>query len=123
MKYLVDSQTVIDFFNGKTELLHLFDDTENIYISAMSVGVLYEKVLCADDSEKKLKISKDFCQFLNVLPVDEAVAEKYAELKNIYESVDSALLWLCATAIVNDLVLVSSNPETSKVKETVSKKF
>lgn len=123
MKYLVDSQTVIDFFNGKTELLHLFDDTENIYISAMSVGILYEKVLCADDSEKKLKISKDFCQFLNVLPVDEAVAEKYAELKNIYESVDSALLWLCATAIVNDLVLVSSNPETSKVKETVSKKF
>lgn len=51
------------------------------------------------------------------------MAEKYAELKNIYESVDSALLWLCATAIVNDLVLVSSNPETSKVKETVSKKF
>ena len=123
MKYLVDSQTVIDFFNGKTELLHLFDDTENIYISAMSVGVLYEKVLCADDSEKKIKICKDFCQFLNVLPVDEAVAEKYAELKNIYESVDFALLWLCATAIVNDLVLVSSNPETSKVKETVSKKF
>lgn len=123
MKYLVDSQTVIDFFNGKTELFHLFEDTENIYISAMSVGILYEKVLCADVSEKKLKISKDFCQFLNVLPVDEAVAEKYAELKNIYESVDSALLWLCATAIVNDLVLVSSNPETSKVKETVSKKF
>lgn len=123
MKYLVDCQTVIDFFNGKTELFHYFEDTENIYISAISVGILYEKVLCADDSEKKLKISKDFCQFLNVLPVDEAVAEKYAELKNIYESVDSALLWLCATAIVNDLVLVSSNPETSKVKETVSKKF
>ena len=123
MKYLVDSQTVIDFFNGKTELFHLFDDTENIFISAMSVGILYEKVLCADDSEKKLKICKDFCKFLNVLPVDEAVAEKYAELKNIYESVDSAAIWMCATAIVNDLVLVSSNPETSKVKETVSKKF
>ena len=123
MKYLVDSQTVIDFFNGKTELFHLFEDTENIYISAMSVGILYEKVLCADDSEKKLKISKDFCQFLNVLPVDEAVAEKYAELKNIYESVDSAMLWMFATAIVNHLVLVSSNTETSKVKETVSKKF
>ena len=123
MKYLVDSQTVIDFFNGKTELFHLFDDTENIFISAMSVGILYEKVLCADDSEKKLKICKDFCKFLNVLPVDEAVAEKYAELKNIYESVDSAAIWLCATTIINDLVLVSSNPETSKVKETVSKKF
>ena len=123
MKYLVDSQTVIDFFNGKTELLHLFGDTENIYISAMSVGILYEKVLAAPKPDEKIKISKDFCQFLNVLPVDEAVAEKYAELKNIYESVDSALLWLCATAIVNDLVLVSSNPETSKVKETVSKKF
>ncbi|WP_318713981.1 type II toxin-antitoxin system VapC family toxin [Treponema sp.] len=123
MKYLVDSQTVIDFFNGKTELLHLFDDTENIYISAMSVGVLYEKILAAPKPDEKIKICKDFCQFLNVLPVDEAVAEKYAELKNIYESVDFALLWLCATAIVNDLVLVSSNPETSKVKETVSKKF
>ena len=87
------------------------------------VGVLYEKILAAPKPDEKIKICKDFCKFLNVLPVDEAVAEKYAELKNIYESVDSAAIWLCATAIVNDLVLVSSNPETSKVKETVSKKF
>lgn len=123
MKYLVESQTVIDFFNGKTELFHLFEDTENIYISAMSVGVLYEKVLAAPKPDEKIEISKDFCKFLNVLPVDEAVAEKYAELSARYKNVDSAALWLCATAIVNDLVLVSSNPETSKVKETVSKKF
>lgn len=123
MKYLVDSQTIIDFFNGKTELFHLFDDTENIYISAMSVGILYEKVLCADDSEKKLKISKDFCQFLNVLPVDEAVAEKNAELSARYKNVDSATLWLCAAAIVNDMVLVSSHPEISKIREVIAKQF
>ena len=87
------------------------------------VGVLYEKILDAPKPDKKIKICKDFCKFLNVLPVDEAVAEKYAELSARYKNVDSAMLWLCATAIVNDLVLVSSNPETSKVKETVSKKF
>lgn len=71
MKYLVDSETVIDFFKGKTELFHLFDDTENVFISAMSVGILYEKVLKADNPDEKLEISKDFCQLLNVLPVND----------------------------------------------------
>lgn len=123
MKYLVDSQTVIDFFNGKTELFHLFDDTENIYISAMSVGILYEKVLGAPEPDEKLKISKDFCRFLNVLPVDEAVADKYAELSAKYKAVDSAALWLCAAAIVNDMVLVSSHPEISKIREVIAKQF
>lgn len=61
MKYLVDSQTVIDFLNGKTELFHLFDDTENIYISAMSVGVLYEKVLAAPKTDEKLENLKIQC--------------------------------------------------------------
>lgn len=123
MKYLVDSETVIDFFKGKTELFHLFDDTENVFISAMSVGILYEKVLKADNPDEKLEISKDFCQLLNVLPVNEAIAEKYAELITKYNELNSAFIWLCATAIVNDLVLVSSHPEIIKIKEVVAKQF
>ena len=123
MKYLVDSETVIDFFKGKTELFHLFDDTENVFISAMSVGILYEKVLKADNPDEKLEISKDFCQLLNVLPVNEAIAEKYAELSTKYNELNSAFIWLCATAIVNDLVLVSSHPEILKIKEVVTKQF
>lgn len=123
MKYLVDSETVIDFFKGKTELFHLFDDTENVFISAMSVGILYEKVLKADNPDEKLEISKDFCQLLNVLPVNEAIAEKYAELITKYNELNSAFIWLCATAIVNDLVLVSSHPEILKIKEVVAKQF
>lgn len=123
MKYLVDSETVIDFFKGKTELFHLFDDTENVFISAMSVGILYEKVLKADNPDEKLEISKDFCQLLNVLPVNEAIAEKYAELNTKYNKLNSAFIWLCATAIVNDLVLVSSHPEILKIKEVVAKQF
>lgn len=123
MKYLVDSETVIDFFKGKTELFHLFDDTENVFISALSVGILYEKVLKADNPDEKLEISKDFCQLLNVLPVNEAIAEKYAELTTKYNKLNSAFIWLCATAIVNDLVLVSSHPEIIKIKEVVAKQF
>lgn len=123
MKYLVDSETVIDFFKGKTELFHLFDDTENVFISAMSVGILYEKVLKADNPDEKLEISKDFCQLLNILPVNEAIAEKYAELSTKYNELNSASIWLCATAIVNDLVLVSSHPEILKIKEVVTKQF
>lgn len=123
MKYLVDSETVIDFFKGKTELFHLFDDTENVFISALSVGILYEKVLKADNPDEKLEISKDFCQLLNVLPVNEAIAEKYAELTTKYNELNSAFIWLCATAIVNDLVLVSSHPEIIKIKEVVAKQF
>ena len=89
----------------------------------MSVGILYEKVLKADNPDEKLEISKDFCQLLNVLPVNEAIAEKYAELSTKYNELNSTFIWLCATAIVNDLVLVSSHPEILKIKEVVAKQF
>ena len=43
MKFLVDAQTIYDFFNGKTELFHFFEDTEKIYVSVISQGELYSK--------------------------------------------------------------------------------
>lgn len=40
MKYLVDAGTILDFFNGKTELFDFFDNTENIYVSSITIGEL-----------------------------------------------------------------------------------
>ena len=37
---LVDTNVIIRFFKGETELFSLFDDIENLYISSISVGEL-----------------------------------------------------------------------------------
>lgn len=123
MKYLVDSNTVIDFFNGKTEFFNLFDDTENIFISAISVGELFSKAKENSNDDYKLKICKDFCDFLNILPVTQTTAEIFAFLKGKYTSVAQDILWFCAVAIEKDLIIISSNPHLEQIKEVVQKKL
>lgn len=115
MKYLIDSNTIIDFFNGNTELFGLFDDEENIFVSAVSVGELLVK--CAIDSDEHKKIAVDFCNYLKILPVDEEIAKKYGELRLSYPAVGENYLWLCATAIVKDMVLFCPKDKVPLVKE------
>ena len=37
---LVDTNVIIRFFKGQTELFSLFDDMEHLYVSSISVGEL-----------------------------------------------------------------------------------
>ena len=37
---LVDTNVIIRFLKGQTELFSLFDDMENLYVSSISVGEL-----------------------------------------------------------------------------------
>ena len=47
---LVDTNVIIRFLKGQTELFSLFDDMENLYVSSISVG---ELMYGAELSQKK----------------------------------------------------------------------
>lgn len=125
MNYLVDANTIFDFFKGKTELFDFFDDTENIYVSAVTVGELnYLARKETPETEKNvIQIAEDFVHLLHIVNIDESIAMEYGKLKQRYPDFNDNKLWLCATAVVRDLVIVSSDEGYSGIAEIVVKKF
>lgn len=123
MKFLVCANTIFDFFNGKTELFHFFDELENIYISTISIG---EIIFQSSQIKNKLNIQEiatDFYQLLHVINIDETVSKKYAELKNKYPSFPDNELWICASSIVNDCVIVTNNSDFDSISEVILKHY
>ena len=125
MNYLVDALTIFDFFKGKTELFDFFDDTENIYVSAVTVGKLnYMARIENSETEKNVvEIANDFVHLLHIVNIDESIALEYGKLKQRYPDSNDNKLWLCATAVVRDLVIVSSDEGYSGIAEVVVKRF
>lgn len=126
MDFLIDADIIIDFFNGKTELFDFFEDTENKYVSVLTVGELNHKVLkyksAKPDYDSVIDIANDFCHLLHIINVDERIAIEYGKLKAKYNQIDDSKLWLCATAIIRDMVFVTNDESVAQVKEVVTKK-
>lgn len=125
MNYLVDELTIFDFFKGKTELFDFFDDTENIYISVVTAGELnYLARKETPETEKNVvEIAEEFVHLLHIVNIDESIALEYGKLKQRYPDFNDNKLWLCATAVVRDLVIVSSDEGYSGIAEVVVKRF
>lgn len=125
MKYLVDAGTILDFFNGKTELFDFFDNTENIYVSSITIGELNFRARIENSEPEKniIQIADDFVHLLHIVNIDETIALEYGKLKQKYLNFNDNKLWLCATAIVQDFVIISGDQSYSEISEIVFKKF
>lgn len=127
MDFLIDADVIIDYFNGKTELFDFFEDTENKYVSVLTVGELNHKVLeyksAKPDYDSVIDIANDFCHLLHIINVDERIAIEYGKLKAKYNQIEDSKLWLCATAIIRDMVFVTNDESVVQVKEVVIKKI
>lgn len=130
-KYLVDENVIINFLLGKTELFNVFDNEENIYISALSIGSLYEKApkmiptydICSTDNidciEEIAESCRDFCSQLNQIQIDEKIALEYSVLAKQTSALETNLndkdLWFAACAITYDLIAISQNDDLKKI--------
>lgn len=127
MDFLIDADVIIDYFNGKTELFDFFEDTENKYVSVLTVGELNHKVLeyksAKPDYDNVIDIANDFCHLLHIINVEERIAIEYGKLKAKYNQIEDSKLWLCATAIIRDMVFVTNDESVVQVKEVVIKKI
>ena len=69
--------------------------------------------LLAIDTQEKLQKFKDLCQIFGVLELSNRVldiaAQNYAILKKRGELIEDADLFIAATCIVNDLLLITNN--------------
>ena len=117
MPYLIDSDWVIDFLAQESEALQLVEQLaqEGIAISIVTYMEVYQGVLRSQESEAASAQFAALVAAVPVLPFSRAVAERCVQLRETLRQQGKrpqqrALdLIIAATALTNDLVLVTRN--------------
>ena len=124
---LIDTNVIIRFFKGETELFSLFDDVENLYISSISVGEL----MYGAELSKKSEFNRDnyfcFCEQMKVLYPDLEVARSYGKIKASLKVKGKPIpendIWIAATCHAADLTLITADSDFNFVDEISVKKM
>lgn len=124
MKYLLDTNLIIDFLKAKPEtidkLSHLF--AEGMAISTITAAEYLQGIFKTTDNKHALKL---FLEFLNqakieILNIDWEIAEIYAKLQAKAEQIGNRLpafdLLIASTALAYNLTLISDDKIFTKIK-------
>lgn len=114
MKYLLDTNICIHFFRGKFNLLEKFDEI-NLNDCAISEITLAELVFGAENSPnpiRNFKIIDKFSEQIKIIPIFNGIqiyAKEKVRLRRKGEMISDFDLLIGATAIANDLIMVTEN--------------
>ncbi len=122
--YFLDTSVIIDYLRGKEETVKKINSLDgNLTSSYICLSELFEGVFRSKEKEKIKKIILGFFQSLNtVFTIDEKIAEKFGqlrkELKQKGEIIEDIDIFIAATCIVNNLILVTLNKKHfSRIKQ------
>lgn len=123
MKYLLDTNICIGLLNNRDSIfitnLQKLSPDDVFLCSVVKAELIFgaKKSLHREKNEKKLKV---FFNEFSSLPFDEKEAETYGEIRSYLEKSGNPIgnndLLIAATAIANDLILITRNVrEFSKI--------
>ena len=116
---LVDTNVIIRFFKGESELFPLFDNCESLFVSAVSVGELMYGAALSRKSDFNRECYFGLCEQLKILYVDSEIAQMYgkvkAELKAKGRPIPENDIWIAATALAANLSLVTADSDFEHV--------
>ena len=112
VKYLIDSDVLIDFLNNRAEAIRLlikFEESE-MAISVITFAEILEGLV--GDRKKYLNVRKGLSE-LSMLPVEANIAEQFANVRALLRSkgqlIENMDIFIAATALVHNLILVTNN--------------
>lgn len=115
MKYLIDTDWLIDYLKGKTAAGQLLGQMvhEGIAISLITYGEILEGVYYGKAPKQQEQIFRAFLRATPVLPLTESSLERFAEIRGALRSqgqlIGDADILIAATALDHDLTLVTQN--------------
>lgn len=114
MKYLLDTDVVIDHLRGKNKIKEKIV-TDGVAISIISYGELLYGACKSQNKEKSMSLVNSFINDLSIkiINLDEKIMHEYAEVKAKLETVGKRLdefdLLNGVTAKVNSLIIITRN--------------
>jgi len=115
----VDTNAVIAYREAIPDVCALIDTTDSIFLPAVVLG---ELLYGANNSAKPEKNERDIIQFANnsiLMPIDEAVAIRYAkvryDLKKKGNPIPENDIWIAALCLEQDVPLLSNDGHFDKI--------
>lgn len=125
MKYLLDTNQIIDFLNNKQSVVELLSvkAAEGLAISTISVAEYLQGVFRSKNPKHALYLFSKFIEEgkVEILVVDFQIAETYAKLQAQFEQKGNRIplfdLLIAASAITHQLTLISDDKVFTRIKD------
>jgi tRNA(fMet)-specific endonuclease VapC len=126
-KFLLDTNIVIDIFDGNMEIAKKVSKLSEFYISSVVLGELYVGVNRVTNKAKHLKKVDDFLQLCTVLDIDSTTAKHYGEIVAILykkgKPIPSNDVWIAASAAQHNLTLISRDKHFKEIDGIMIKQW
>lgn len=115
MRYLVDADWLIDAAIGRPHAQRTLDrlSDEGLAVSIIAVAEIYEGAFGTPDPQATLAGLRDFLSDFAILPLTDPIVEHFARLRAALRQQGQLIpdmdLLIAATALVEDLMLVTRN--------------
>jgi tRNA(fMet)-specific endonuclease VapC len=115
MRYLIDTDWLIDYLKGKSVAGQLLDALarEGIAISLITYGEIMEGIYYGKNPIQQEQSFRDFLRIAPVLPLTTSSMERFAAIRGALRAqgqlIGDADILIAATALDNDLSLVTQN--------------
>ena len=115
MAFLLDSDQIISYLNGRKEVIEKIDDLaeEELFTSIVCVAEVLEGIYDTENEDQRLSQLNEFLQDIQALIVDRKVADQFAKIRsdlrkkgNLIENMD---IFIAAAAMSHELILVTNN--------------
>ncbi len=115
MKYLVDSDVVADWLQGRSEAVTLLTSLhfQELAISLITYGEIHEGVLYSRDPQKAGQVFRLFCRNITILSINRSIMRHFGRLRGQLRTAGNVIpdfdLLIAATAMHYGLMLVTRN--------------
>jgi tRNA(fMet)-specific endonuclease VapC len=117
MKYLIDTDLVVDWLNGHEPSVQLVAPliADGVALSILTYSEIYEGIYGGRDPRAEERVFRAFLRSVSVLPIRRAVAKRRARIRRDLRSrnlpVDNRALdlFIAATALEHGLTLLTRN--------------
>ncbi len=115
MKYLVDSDWVVDYLAGKQHAISLLSSVwpDGIAISLIALGEIYEGIYYGRDPQRSEAVFHLFLRSVDVLPLNRSIMQRFARIRGDLRAKGQLIgdpdILIAATAIYHDLTLLTRN--------------
>ncbi len=115
MKYLVDSDWVVDYLAGKQQAVSLLTSVwlDGIAISLITLGEIYEGIYYGRDPQRSEAVFRQFLRSIDILPLHRSIMQRFArirgDLRQRGQLIGDPDILIATTALYYDLILLTRN--------------
>lgn len=115
MKYLIDTDWVIEYLKGREPVTQTLSDLahDGLAISILTYGEVYEGIYFGQNPQDNEQSFQSFLRGVNIVPLTQAIMRQYANIRGTLRKkgllIGDIDILIAATALEYDLTLLTSN--------------